>query len=119
MATAIAPMHPTSGEQPFHHEGWLYEKKVDGYRVLAYKAGERIRLISRHAKDLTPGFPELAAAVASLAPETLVLDGEEAVYDEQLVSTVSLLVGGYSASLAADDKKLTPQQEKEKGLREA
>ena len=54
--------------------------------MLSYKDGTRVRLVSRHAKDLTGRFPELAAAIASLAPETLVLDGEVAVYDEQLVS---------------------------------
>src|SRR6266478_8669660 len=86
MPTARAPMHPTEVAQPFHHEGWVYEEKVDGYRVLAYKDGEHVSLISRHAKDLTARFPELAAAIANLRPETLVLDGEVAAYDEQLVS---------------------------------
>src|SRR5690242_12098569 len=86
MPPALVPMHPTPIAHPFHHEGWVYEEKVDGYRVLAHKAGDRVRLISRHAKDLTARFPELAAAVSSLAPETLVLDGEVAVYDERLVS---------------------------------
>ena len=86
MATAIAPMHPTLIARPVHHEGWVYEEEVDGYRVLADKAGECVRLISRHAKDLTARFPELVQAIASLRPETLVLDGEVAVYDEQLVS---------------------------------
>ena len=86
MPAALTAMHPTLLARPFHHEGWVYEEKVDGYRVLAYKAGERVRLISRHAKNLTGRFPELAAAIASLAPETLVLDGEVAVYDERLVS---------------------------------
>jgi hypothetical protein len=42
-------MHPTLVAQPFHYEGWIYEEKVDGYRVLAYKAGETVRLMSRHA----------------------------------------------------------------------
>jgi len=86
MPPALTPMHPTPIARPFHHDGWVYEEKVDGYRVLAYKDGTRVRLASRHAKDLTARFPELAAAVASLAPETLVLDGEVAVYDERLVS---------------------------------
>src|SRR6266436_1724901 len=86
MPTAITTMHPTEVAQPFHHEGWVYEEKVDGYRVLAHKDGDRVRLMSRHAKDLTARFPELAAAVANLRPEILVLDGEVAVYDEQLVS---------------------------------
>ena len=79
-------MHPTLIARPVHHEGWVYEEEVDGYRVLADKAGECVRLISRHAKDLTARFPELVQAIASLRPETLVLDGEVAVYDEQLVS---------------------------------
>ena len=64
----VALMHPTQVAKPFHHEGWVYEEKVDGYRVLAHKAGDRVRLMSRHAKDLTARFPELAAAVNRLAP---------------------------------------------------
>ena len=76
MPAALAPMHPTQVAQPFHHEGWVYEEKVDGYRVLAYKDGETVRLVSRRAKDLTARFPELAVAIARLEPENLVLDGE-------------------------------------------
>jgi bifunctional non-homologous end joining protein LigD len=82
----VALAYATQVARPFHHEGWLYEEKVDGYRVLAYKVGETVRHISRYAKDLTARFPRLAAAIASLGPETLVLDGELAVYDERLVS---------------------------------
>ena len=66
MPPAIAPMHPTPVPQPFHHEGWVYEEKVDGYRVLAHKDGDRVRLISHHAKDLTARFPELAEAIRGL-----------------------------------------------------
>jgi bifunctional non-homologous end joining protein LigD len=79
-------MHPTQVAQPFHHEGWVYEEKVDGYRTLAHKDGERVRLISRHAKDLTARFPELVEALRTLRPDSIILDGEVAVYDEQLVS---------------------------------
>jgi bifunctional non-homologous end joining protein LigD len=86
MPAAIAPMHPTQVAQPFHHEGWVYEEKVDGYRTLAHKDGERVRLISRHAKDLTARFPELVEALRTLRPDSIILDGEVAVYDEQLVS---------------------------------
>jgi ATP-dependent DNA ligase len=57
MARPLLPMHPTLLPRPFHHEGWVYEEKVDGYRVLAHKAGETVRLISRHAKDLTAASP--------------------------------------------------------------
>jgi len=79
-------MAATQVPRPFHHPGWVYEEKVDGWRVLAYKDGAGGRLISRNGRDLTRRFPELAAAVAGLAPPTLVLDGEIAVFDQQLVS---------------------------------
>ena len=45
-----------------------------------------MRLISRNGRDLTRRFPELAAALSGLDPPTLVLDGEIAVFDSQLVS---------------------------------
>jgi hypothetical protein len=31
--------------EPFHRPGWVYEEKVDGYRMLAYKDGPRVRLV--------------------------------------------------------------------------
>ena len=52
-----------------------------------------MRLISRNGRDLTRRFPDLAAAVAELAPPTLVLDGELAVFDQQLVSRFEWLRG--------------------------
>ncbi len=79
-------MQPTLIAKPFHHEGWVYEEKVDGWRVLAYKGAAGVRLASRDGKDLTRRFPELAAAVAELKPPTLVLDGELAVFDSDLLS---------------------------------
>jgi ATP-dependent DNA ligase len=33
----LVPMVPTLVRPPFHREGWVYEEKVDGWRVLAYK----------------------------------------------------------------------------------
>jgi bifunctional non-homologous end joining protein LigD len=79
-------MQPTLIAKPFHHEGWIYEEKVDGYRMVAYKDGDRVQLISRQGKDLTRRFPELVTAINGLRFRTLVLDGEVAVYDEQLIS---------------------------------
>jgi bifunctional non-homologous end joining protein LigD len=69
----------------------VYEEKVDGWRMLAYKDGRRVRLISRNAVDHTHRFRELAAAIAKLKPDVVVLDGEVAVYDEKLVSRFHLL----------------------------
>ena len=87
------PMAATQVARPFHHPGWIYEEKVDGWRVLAYKDASGVRLVSRNARDLTRRFPGLAAAVAALDPPTLVLDGEIAVFDRQLVSRFEWLRG--------------------------
>jgi hypothetical protein len=72
--------------EPFHRDGWVYEEKVDGWRMLAYKDGHRVRLVSRNGRDHTRRFADLAAAVAGLSARTLVLDGEVAIYDQQLRS---------------------------------
>jgi bifunctional non-homologous end joining protein LigD len=77
------PMAPTLAREPFHRDGWVYEEKVDGWRLMAYKDGNRVRLVSRHGRDHTRRFADLAAAVAKLSARTLVLDGEVAIYDQQ------------------------------------
>jgi ATP dependent DNA ligase domain len=59
---------------------------VDGWRILAYKDGERVRLVSRNDVDHTRRFAAVAAAIAKLSARTLVLDGEIAIYDQQLRS---------------------------------
>jgi ATP dependent DNA ligase domain len=69
----------------------MYEEKVDGWRIVAYKAGREVRLVSRKGVDHTARFPELAQAVAALPGTKLVLDGEVAVFDEQLLSQFELL----------------------------
>jgi len=86
-------MAATEVKRPFHHPGWVFEEKVDGWRVLAYKDAAGVRLVSRNARDLTRRFPELAAAVAALEPPTLLLDGEIAVFDRQLISRFEWLRG--------------------------
>lgn len=37
--------HPTLISRPIHHEGWVYEEKADGYRMVAYKQGGTVRLL--------------------------------------------------------------------------
>src|SRR5919204_3709360 len=84
-------MAPTLTRPPFHRDGWVYEEKVDGWRMLAYKDGRRVRLISRNAVDHTGRFRDLAAAITALKSDIVVLDGEVAVFDEKLVSRFHLL----------------------------
>jgi bifunctional non-homologous end joining protein LigD len=76
---------------PFHKPGWVYEEKYDGDRILAYKEGDRVQLLSRNAKDRTDRFPHIAAAIRALKPATLLLDGEVVIFDKKDVSRFQLL----------------------------
>ena len=86
MLPDYTPMSPTLVREPFHRDGWIYEEKVDGWRLLAYKDRERVRLVSRNGRDHTRRVAGIAAAVAKLSARSLVLDGEVAIYDEKLRS---------------------------------
>jgi bifunctional non-homologous end joining protein LigD len=87
----VRPLQPTL-VQPFHRPGWVYDEKVDGWRMVAYKAGGTVRLVSRKGVDHKARFPDLVKAIAALSGPTLVLDGEVAVFDEKLVSRFEFLV---------------------------
>lgn len=91
MILQYVPMASTLVREPFHRPGWVYEEKYDGWRMLAFKDGGRVRLISRQGVDHTARFRELAAAMAQLRAPELVLDGEVCVFDEDLVSQFHLL----------------------------
>src|SRR5260370_23469889 len=84
-------MLATLVREPFDAPGWVYEEKYDGYRILAYKEGDRVTLLSRNAKDRTASFADIAADVARLVPRTLLLDGEAVAFDRKLVSRFQLL----------------------------
>ncbi|MGD9632412.1 MAG: DNA ligase D [Pirellulales bacterium] len=55
---------------------WLHELKFDGYRILAFLAAGKVRLVTRNGKDWTKRFPSLAAAIAQLPVDSALLDGE-------------------------------------------
>jgi ATP-dependent DNA ligase len=56
--------------------GWQFEPKWDGFRCLAFKQGDEVALQSKSGKPLARYFPEVAAAIAVLPVERVVLDGE-------------------------------------------
>jgi ATP-dependent DNA ligase len=60
-------------------EGWLYEPKWDGFRTLVFFDGTRVYLQSRDLKPLGRYFPELEAALASVLPGPMILDGETVI----------------------------------------
>jgi bifunctional non-homologous end joining protein LigD len=90
----VSPMLATLVDKPFHLSGWIYEEKYDGIRILAYKQGAHISLITRNDIVRTERYPEVAAAVSKLKPRTLLMDGEVVVFDRHNVSHFQLLQQG-------------------------
>jgi bifunctional non-homologous end joining protein LigD len=68
-------------DRPFSDPGWLFELKLDGYRVLAARDGAA-RLLSRNGNDLSSCFPEIIQALRALPFERLILDGELVALDD-------------------------------------
>jgi len=69
-------------EDPFSRDGWIFEVKLDGYRMrAACQDGEPI-LYSRKGLDYTESFPEIARAVKAIPFEGVILDGELVVTNE-------------------------------------
>ncbi|HEX3234202.1 MAG TPA: DNA ligase D [Gemmatimonadales bacterium] len=81
-AKAIKLMLAESAERPFSRKGWIFEPKLDGYRVLAARAPGGPQLLTRSGNDCGPTFPEVLRAVAALPFDRLVLDGEVVALDD-------------------------------------
>src|SRR6478752_7321997 len=72
----LEPMAATLTEERFVKDGWRFERKFDGIRVLARKQGGRVTLWSRNRLELTASYPAVVEAVARLPQKNLMLDGE-------------------------------------------
>jgi bifunctional non-homologous end joining protein LigD len=72
----IAPCLPTKAPHPPCSALWLHEIKHDGFRVIARKAGKRVKLYSRSGNDLTYRFPLIVEALACLRSQSCIIDGE-------------------------------------------
>jgi bifunctional non-homologous end joining protein LigD len=64
-------------------DDWMYEVKFDGYRALLLKDADKVRIRSRNDKDLTHGYPSVAAAGQRLNAKQVVLDGEIVAVDSK------------------------------------
>jgi len=70
----LEPMAATLTQERFSGGDWLFERKFDGIRLLAYKRGAEVQLYSRNR--LPQNLPPLAAAIARLPVDEIILDGE-------------------------------------------
>ena len=69
-------------DEPFSKAGWLFEVKLDGYRMRAACQGGAPILYSRKGLDFTESFPEIARAIKAIPFEGMILDGELVVLNE-------------------------------------
>jgi bifunctional non-homologous end joining protein LigD len=79
----VPPMQATLVTVLPDGDGWRYEVKFDGYRVIALKDGDRVQLRSRNDKDMTAAYPDVVRAMARLAPSSAIVDGEVVAVDER------------------------------------
>ena len=56
--------------------GWQFEPKWDGFRCIAFRAGDEVEIRAKSGKSLSRFFPEVVANLRSLSPSAFVLDGE-------------------------------------------
>ena len=70
----LEPMAATLTQERFTGPEWIFERKFDGIRLIAFKQGSKVQLFSRNR--LPQDIPSVAAAVARLSPTDAILDGE-------------------------------------------
>jgi bifunctional non-homologous end joining protein LigD len=88
---SVEPCLPRPAKEPPVGPEWIHEIKHDGFRVMARREGQGVRLISRNGRDLTYRFPLIATAMAALPVTSCLIDGEAIVCDDNGLSKFDLI----------------------------
>jgi bifunctional non-homologous end joining protein LigD len=72
----IVPCQPTLADRVPEGDGWIHELKHDGFRIVAFKDGESVRLLSRNGRDWSAEFLAVVAAIRALPFRRIMIDGE-------------------------------------------
>jgi bifunctional non-homologous end joining protein LigD len=81
MPRELSPMHAEAGDAAFNHPDWMWEPKLDGYRVLAFISEDGVKLRSRRGLDLSAAFPRLVTELGKQSVRGMILDGEIVAFD--------------------------------------
>jgi bifunctional non-homologous end joining protein LigD len=97
--TSIKPMLATLIKQPFNDSNYIYEVKWDGYRIIAHKAGNSVKLQSRGGEDYSKKYPAVVKAVKEIEGD-FIIDGEVVYINQEGKPDFDLLqkVNGQSAA---------------------
>jgi bifunctional non-homologous end joining protein LigD len=87
----ITPCLPTKTDKLPSGGQWLHEIKHDGFRIIARKDGERVRLYSRPGNDFTHRFPLIVETLARLRARSCIIDGEAVACDDNGVASFELV----------------------------
>jgi DNA ligase D-like protein (predicted ligase) len=111
MPTWLEPMAATLTRERFEAPEWVFERKLDGIRLLAFKNGADVELLSRNRLPQNAAYPSFVAAVAALPCANVILDGEAVGgWEKELeaglyVFDVLWLGGRDLTSLALDERR--------------
>jgi bifunctional non-homologous end joining protein LigD len=83
----IPPCLPSKTDKLPSGSEWLHEIKHDGFRVIARKKGEQVKLYSRPSNDLTYRFPPIVETLARLRSRSCIIDGEAVACDDNGVTS--------------------------------
>ena len=83
MPERVEPCLAQLRQKPPGRDRYLYEVKLDGYRLAIHIESKSVRILTRGAHDWTHRFPAIAAAAKELGVATAILDGEAVVYDAE------------------------------------
>ncbi|HZA09858.1 non-homologous end-joining DNA ligase [Mycobacterium sp.] len=81
-----APTLATLTDRPFSDSKWVFERKWDGVRGLAFRDGSQVRLLSRNRQTLNATYPELVDALAAQNLSRFVVDGEIVAFEGRRTS---------------------------------
>jgi bifunctional non-homologous end joining protein LigD len=76
-----APMLAVLTNERFSDPGWIYERKLDGERCLAFRHGGRLRLLSRTRQPLNEAYPELVGPLEAQRSDDFIVDGEIVAFE--------------------------------------
>src|SRR6185295_5106221 len=87
----IAPCLPTPILRPPSGALWVHEVKHDGYRMIAWRDGNDVRLYNRRGDDWSERYRAVVIALRALRVKTCLIDGELVIRDESGVSSYERL----------------------------
>lgn len=85
-----SPTLATLTDKRFSDPRWIFERKFDGMRCLAFRDGDRVRLLSRNRQPLNGTYPELVDALAAQRTTRFVVDGEVVAFEGRRTSFARL-----------------------------